>query len=372
MTLVATAGLLMSTSCHRKDAAESGATEMSVAVAYPTVDSITLTASFPGNLSADRAVALMARVNGVVRQVLAQSGTTVRKGQVLYIIEDTKYRDAVQQAKASLATAEADFAYYSARHAAMQKAYKAEAVSEMELLEAQNNMEQSKAQIENAKASLQSAQLMLSYCTITAPFDGKLGLQTFDIDDYISGEGSPVKLNVLYNDDRLNALISIDEPTYLKMMSNMERNKFGLDSVEITFADKLPHRYYSKLNFMAPQVNATTGTVTLRFNLPNPYGELKSGMYMNVHVPVNVEPRALLINDDAIGTDQLGKYVYTINDSNRVEYTHIEVGDVYRDTLRVVTEGLTPASRYVAKALLKVKEGMKVKPEAVNRPNTQE
>lgn len=342
--------------------------EMTVAVAYPQIDSITLTNSYPGNLVAEREVGLMARVNGVVKRVLAPSGSQVRKGQVLYLIEDTKYVDAVQQAKASLATAQADYEYYSAQYAAMQKAFKAEAVSEMELLEAKNNMNQSSAQIENAKATLRSAQLMLGYCSITAPFDGTLGLQTFDVDDYINGEDEPVKLNTLFNDNVLHAYISMEESTFLQMKANMEKNAFTLDSVEITFAEPLPHRYFSKINFTAPDVNTSTGTVTLRFNLDNHKGELKSGMYMNAHVPFDVEPHAMLIQNNAIGTDQLGKYVYVVNDSNRVVYTPIEVGDVYHDTLRVVKSGLTSNTRYVTTAMLKVKDGMTVKPAAVNAP----
>ena len=71
----------------------------------------------------------------------------------------------------------------------------------------------------------------------------------------------------------------------------------------------------------------------------------------------------MLIKDAAIGTDQLGKYVYVVNDSDKVVYTPITVGDVYRDSMRIVNSGLSPDSRYVTRALLKVRDGMKVKPQ---------
>lgn len=360
-------------SCHSKDKdkdKDEAAEAMPVAVAYPVVDSIMVANVYPGNLVADREVGIMARVNGVVTKVHAGSGDKVKKGQLLYSIEDTKYRDAVQQAQATLLTAQSSYEYYKSQYEAMTKALKADAVSEIEVLEAKNNMDQSKAQIESASASLRTAQTMLGYCEIRAPFDGTLALATIDQDDYVNGEDSPVKLNTLYNDNIVHVYISITEAQYIHLTNMVHSNAFSLDSVEVTFSEQLPHRYFSKINYSAPEVNTSTGTVTMRFNMNNTWGELKSGMYANVHLPFETSSRAMIIRNASIGTDQLGKYVYTVNDSNRVVYTPIQVGPIYNDTLRVVTSGITPDSRYVTEALLKVREGMKVKPEAINKPST--
>lgn len=343
---------------------------MPVAVAFPEVMTVTLTNSYPGNLVAEKEVDIMARVSGVLTKVHAPSGSHVVKGQLLYSIEDTKYLDAVKQAKASLATARSNYDYYTKQYAAMEKAYKVEAVSEMELLQAKNNMEQSLADISNYEAALATAEQMLGYCSIRAPFDGTLSLQTVDQDALVNGEASPVKLNTIYNDDVMHAYISIDESSYLRLVNNVGAGKLNLDSVVVTFTEPLPHSYYSKINYTAPEVNTSTGTVTLRFNLDNSWGELKSGMYMNVQLPYEKAENALLVLNKAIGTDQLGKYVYVVNDSNKIVYTPIEAGPVYSDTLRVVTKGLTPESRYVTEALLKVRDGMEVKPVDINRPST--
>jgi multidrug efflux pump subunit AcrA (membrane-fusion protein) len=85
-------------------------------------------------------------------------------------------------------------------------------------------------------------------------------------------------------------------------------------------------------------------------------------MYLTIGLPYSIAPKAILINDASIGTDQLGKYVYVVNGSNKVVYTPVKVGGIVNDTMRVVTDGLTPDSRYVTKALLKVRDGMSVKP----------
>ncbi len=100
----------------------------------------------------------------------------------------------------------------------------------------------------------------------------------------------------------------------------------------------------------------------LKAELDNSYGELKDGMYANITLPYAIVPDAILVKDASISTDQAGKYVYVVNDSNKVVYTPIKTGELVRDSMRIVTSGLTPQSRYVTQALLKVRDGMEVKP----------
>jgi multidrug efflux pump subunit AcrA (membrane-fusion protein) len=100
----------------------------------------------------------------------------------------------------------------------------------------------------------------------------------------------------------------------------------------------------------------------LQAKVDNPYNELKNGMYTTVSLPYRNEPNAILVKDASIGTDQKGKYLYIVNDSNRVVYMPIEVGDIVNDTLRVIESGVKPGMKYVTKAMLKVRPGMTVKP----------
>lgn len=348
---------------------------MPVEVAVPQVKDVLLTQIYPGHIEDIQEVQIVARVNGVLK-VHAPSGAEVRKGQVLYTIVNDKYDNDVKQAEASLKTAEAslktaqaNYDYYSKELTAREEAFKKNAVSAMELAQTQSEMEQaqasineSRASIENARAALNMARTTLGYCTITAPFNGKLALQAYDEDSYINGENSPVTLNTLYNDKTVYALISIDEKKFATVRDNAESGKLNLDSVKINFSAPLQHEYFSKINYSAPDVNVSTGTVTLRFEIDNRYNELQSGMYMTVALPYADDKNALLVRDASIGTDQLGKYLYLVNDSNKIVYTPIEVGETYLDTLRIVTKGVTPESRYVTTALLKVRDGQKVKP----------
>jgi multidrug efflux pump subunit AcrA (membrane-fusion protein) len=107
----------------------------------------------------------------------------------------------------------------------------------------------------------------------------------------------------------------------------------------------------------------TTGTRTVRADLANPDGMLKSGAFVTVTLPYARESNAILVRDASIGVDQQGKYLYVVNDSNRVMYRTIKTGQLIDDSLRLVTHGLQPRERYVTQALLKVRDGMTISPQ---------
>ena len=127
----------------------------------------------------------------------------------------------------------------------------------------------------------------------------------------------------------------------------------------------MPQTYTADLTYMAPAVDRSTGTMSVKAKINNAGGDLRAGMYCKIALPYEVDPNAILVKDASIGTDQSGSYIYVVNDSNRVENRAIKVGQVVADTMRVVTSGLRPGERSVTKALLKVRDGMSVKPRLV-------
>lgn len=351
------------TSCfgHKKNGEESE--EMTVSVASPEIDTVTLIKTYPGILTAISKVDLVARVDGYLREQCYDAGQYVGKGTVLFRIEDTQYRDAVQEAEASLHTALATNEYDTHNYAAMKKALESDAVSQISVIEAESNMRNSEASIKNARAALETARTNLGYCTVTAPFSGHVSIATLKPGAYLSGAASPVTLATIFDDRYMIANFNIEDSEYIRMM---EENKKGMgvsfDNVPISFTDTLPHKYTANLNYIAPSIDPSTGTLLLRAQINNEYGELKDGMYVTVTLPYAKLPNAILIKDKAISTDQAGKYIYVVNDSNQVIYTPVTIGEVVRDSMRVITSGLKPGSRYVTEALLKVRDGMKVKP----------
>lgn len=352
---------LIAASCHKDKKQTEQIPE--VTVATPTVDSVVLHKTYPGYIRAANSADVVALVDGRILSVNYKEGTYVSKGTVLFTIESTKYRDAVNQAASSLATAKAQYEYSSKQYAAMKKAIEADAVSDMELLQAKSQMDEAQAAIRNSEAALQTARTNLSYCTVTAPVSGHITAPTLTAGNYVSGAMSPVKLASIYDDTQMKAVFDIEESQYRLMSVNtIEGNGPLYTTVPLIFTPELPIQFTADLYYTSPAVEASTGTLTLEGKITNRDKLLKDGMYVTVNLPYGVEPKAILIRDASIGRDQRGSYVYCVNDSNKIVYTPIEPGELYQDTLRIVNSGLTPKSRYVTQALLTVVNGEQVKP----------
>lgn len=351
------------TSCgNKRQAADEGL--LTVDVALPVTDSITLYKTYPGYAGANASADVVARVNGQLLSKNYDSGSLVKKGAVLFTIEPTKYSDAVRQAQAALATAESEYEYASKQAQAMKKAFESDAVSRMEVIQAESSMQQAEAAIKNARAALSTANTNLAYCTVRAPFTGHITSATVDVGNYINGEGAPFKLATIYDDSSMIVSFAIEDSQYERMMGAKSDPAVEAlyHKVPLEFEEPLPHTYTADMYYTSPAIDKSTGTLNLKVTVDNPYGELRDGMYVTVKFPYDTDPDAILVKDASIGTDQLGKYLYVVNDSDKVVYTPIEVGGIYDDSLRVVTKGISRDSRYVTSAMLKVRDGMSVKP----------
>lgn len=355
---------------EKKQAARTTMPVPEISVARPLVKDITLTKEYPGYLSSEKTVDLVARVDGTLQTIAYTPGSRVRKGQVLFAIEPTIYHDQVTQAEAELNTARANLEYAQNNYERMQEAAKSDAVSQIQVLQAKANVATTQAAVSNAQAALNTARTNLSYCTVRAPFDGTVSRNLVDAGSYVGGSVQPVTLGTIYKDDELYAYFNIADNQWLAMLVQQEKSpqqKPGTADtlsrqVTVSLGEAGVQTYPAELDYSAPNVDLNTGTLNLRARLNNPEGLLKSGLYVSITLPYGKQPDALLISDASIGTDQLGKYVYVVNDSNIVHYRHIEVGQLIDDTLRQITGGLAPGQRYVTKALMKVREGMKVSP----------
>lgn len=355
MTLVSACGGKSET------ATEGIAPEIDVAEAVS--DSVVISKTYPATLKAESSIDVVGRVNGYLVSQNYRNGDRVRKGQVLFNIEDAQYRDAVVQAQASLENAKSAYAYASKNYDAMQRALQSDAVAQLQVLEAKNSLEQAQAQIKNSEAALSSARTLLGYCTVTAPFDGVMSASEFSTGAYIGGSAAPVKLASIYDNSKVKADFYIDDASFMRSLSNENgRSSINYNDVPVTFSETLPHEYTGRLIYISPDVNTGTGTMHLRLIIDNPYDELRDGMYCTVQLPLKVLPHAVLVKDASISTSQSEKFLYVVNDSNRVVYTPITVGDMANDSMRIVTSGLQPGQKYVTRALLKVRSGMEVNP----------
>lgn len=353
--------LLAVGACQKNEEKTAAAPALPVEVAHPIIRDITLTREYPGYLAADATIPIVGRVNGTITKRSFTEGQRVKKGDPLFTIETTLYRNAVEQAAAAVKTAEAELEYAKSNYERMKVAINSDAVSQIELLQAKSRVESGEAALDNARAALSTAKTKLGYCHISSPADGAVGLSIYPVGAYISGEASPVELCKLYKDNLMYAYFDITDNQWLK---KVQKGTESMDQSDITFTvgERKALRWNAKIDFLAPAVNLSTGTLQVRAELDNSSGILKPGSYISVTMPYEEIKNGILVHDASIGTDQLGKFLYIVSDSSRVEYRRIDVGGLIDDTLRIVTDGLEPNDRYVTKALLKVRNGMQVTP----------
>ena len=337
----------------------------SISVSTPIVRDITLTKEYPGYLSSQLKVDLVARVNGYLRTSYLKAGSRVKKGDLIFVIVPDTYQDNVTQAEASVKTSKAQLEYARSNYERMKEAAKSGAVSQIQVIQAEATVSESEAAVKNAEAELNTARTNLSYCYIRAPFDGAVTRASYDIGNYINGAVQPVTLATLYKDDLMFANFNIEDNQFMKMMLEAARNDSTVKlptEILVSIGKDGGNAYTGRLDCLSPNIDLSTGTLNVRANLDNPKHVLKSGLYVTITLPYAEQPNAVLVRDASIGTDQLGKYLYIVNDSNVVRYRPIEVGQLVDDTLRQVTAGISPKDSYVTSALLKVRDGMTIKP----------
>ena len=363
ITIIALSALLLS-GCGKKEASAK-MEALPVEVSKPIVRNVTLTRDYPGYLTSETSVDIVGRVNGTLLAKKYPSGQPVKKGQILFIVDPTLYENAVKQAKANLQNAKANLVYAKSNYERMKEAVKSDAVSRIQFVQAETSVESCEAEVSNAEAALKTAQTNLSYCYIKSPIDGVADLAEFSDGAYISGEGNPVKLTTVYKNDKLYSYFDISDNQYLAfelLRSADTKIPEKEHSVMLRVGTDGSKTWQGKLNYLSPNFSLTTGTMRLRAELDNPDGILKPGLYVSVTLPYATADKAILVDNASIGTDQLGKYLYVVNDSNVVNLRHVEIGQLVDGDMRMVTSGLSPDERYVTKALMKVRQGMKVEP----------
>jgi RND family efflux transporter MFP subunit len=335
-----------------------------VTVAQPVQRTITDQLDLTGNTQAVYTVELVARVAGYLEQVLFRDGQLVKKGQPLFVIQRNTYQNnleqaeaAIQQYKAQLGYAEAQFTRYSNL---VQN--KAAAQSDVDNWRYQRDLAQ--ANLRSAEAQRDLAVLNLSYTDVRAPIDGRIDRRLKDPGNLVGSNENTV-LAQINQVDPIYVYFNISDLDLTRLLKRTggvpgpsDARKWPMQA-GLPAEDGHPHKGY--LDFAAINLTSTSGTLLMRGVLSNPDGRILPGLYTRVRVPVE-QRTAFLVPDAAIGHDQQGSYVFVVNDKNVVERRGVRTGPAV-DALRAVDEGLTGRESVIVNGLVKAAPGRQVTPE---------
>ena len=230
----------------------------SISVAMPVVRDITLTKDYPGYLSSDRMVNLVARVNGYLQSSQLVPGAKVKKGDLIFVIEPEVYQNNVTQAEAALNTAKAQVEYARSNYERMKEAAKSGAVSQIQVLQAESTAAEMEASVHNAEAALKTARTNLGYCYIRAPYDGRVTRASYDVGNYINGAVQPVTLATLYKDDIMYANFNIEDNQFMRMKMIADQNDPNVKMpthVSIRLGQDGRQSYTGTLDYLSPNVD---------------------------------------------------------------------------------------------------------------------
>ncbi|WP_113887735.1 efflux RND transporter periplasmic adaptor subunit [Roseiarcus fermentans] len=339
-----------------------------VAVAQPVERPTTLYFELTGNTTAYNSVDLVARVQGYLDSIHYQDGATVKKGDLLFGIEQDQYQAQLDQANASLATAQAQQTYNQAEYNRQATLGRQDFATQATIQQWKSNVEQSGAAILNAKASIELANINLAYTQVRAPFDGVVSHHLVDIGALV-GFGGPTKLATIVQTDPMYVYFNLSEPQVLAIKASNARagipfRTTDLSSIPVEIGlqgeDGYPHTGH--MDYASPQVDQSTGTLLVRAVFENKDQSLLPGLFVRVRTPIRKLDKALLTANEAIGASQEGSYVLVVGKDNVVERKAVTPGE--RDgQLRIVNSGLDPGDWVVTEGLQRAFPGAKVDPQ---------
>lgn len=332
-----------------------------VSVAAVVAKSVVEHQEFSGRIEAVDSAEIRARVGGTIESVHFKSGALVKKGDVLFIIDQRPYQAEAQRSVAAAASSRAR-ADLAAKELERSKRLLADnAIAQRDFDERAASQRQLEAAAKADEAAATSANLNLQYATIRAPFDGRVGKAEVTVGNLV--DASRV-LTTLVSIQPVYVSFDADEATYLALGPGARNNPAGVQvNAGLTNEQGYPHA--GRLEFVDNRIDPATGSVRMRAIVDNKERLLTPGLYARVQVGASNGGAAVpLINDVAVGTDQNRKYVYVIGADNKAEYRVVQLGPVV-DGLRVVRGGLKDGERIVVAGLQRVRPGAPVTPQAV-------
>ncbi len=335
-----------------------------VTVDKPLIKEITEYAYFTGTSSAYNSVDLKAQVRGYLKKINFEAGDMVKKGDLLFVIDPAPYQAELDQAKADLAIKQAELELAKTTLKRKSNAYKDRAVSEVEVIEARAKKTKAEASVQAAKAKIKEARINLDYTNIRAPIEGRISRNLVDIGNLITTStllGTIVDANPIY------AFFDISEKELLEFMKQFRANnstKVNPEKgypVSLGLANETGYPHKGHIDYSDNTVDTSTGTIRIRAVFDNKEQYIFPGLFVKIRVPVRKVKEALLVPNVALGDDQRGSYVLTVDKDNKVQYAAVETGPVKND-MRVIRSGLKPDDRVVIKGLQRARPGSKVSP----------
>jgi RND family efflux transporter MFP subunit len=338
-----------------------------IPVMLPKDQSVSDVLEVVGNAEAVNQVKLVARVPGYLEQIHFEDGALVKKGDLLFVVQQDQYKAQLQQAQAQLqaATVARDHAKLEVgRYTALLKQH---ATSQVEVDHWVYELQTAEANIQGAEAQVELAALNVGYTEVRAPFDGQMSKHLIDIGNMVGGTAQTAVLAQITQLDPIYVVANISSQQALQIRTNLDQRRLTLEQlhkvpVEAALSDETGFPHKGTLEYVAPAIDAATGTLYLRGLIPNADRALLPGVFVKLRLPMGkVVQNALLVPQQALQEDQGGRFLLVVNSANVVEKRYVQIAQAVGG-LQEISSGIDRNDRVVVGDLWRVSPGLTVTP----------
>jgi RND family efflux transporter MFP subunit len=338
-----------------------------VIVETPSVGQITDYEDFTGRTVANKTIEIRARVTGYIDKINfhANEGRDVEMGSVLFEIDPRPYEAEVARANANLQQAATRLKRVELDYERARKTVATRTITQEQFDQVAGDRAEAKAQVEIMRANLDLAQLNLNYTKVKAPISGRVSRTQLDQGNLVRADDTVLATIVAM--DPMYGYFELDERTLLRLRRVVDeqgtistRNEKSVP-VKMALADEEGYPHDGVVNYFDNQLDPSTGTLQARGVFANADRMLSPGMFVRIRLPIGQPYQALLLSEQALGTDQGQKFVYVIDDQNKAQYRRVQVGKLERGQ-RVILDGIAEGDRVVVSGLQRVRPGVQVNP----------
>ncbi|UVC14855.1 efflux RND transporter periplasmic adaptor subunit [Mesorhizobium onobrychidis] len=303
-----------------------------------------------------RSITLQARVPGYLQEQVAPDGSDVKKGELLFKIAPEDFQAALEQAKAQVQRDEATLDYARSSLGRGTELAKSGYIAKDAFDQRTSSLREAQASLAVNQAAVRTAELNLSYSEIKAPFAGRVGRNQASVGTLVSVAGTV-----------LNTLVQLDpiyvtfNPSETDLAQIEEARAAGPIDVDVLLPGDTEPRHKGQLTFIDNTVDRSTGTITARATIGNAKFTLLPGQYVRVRLHIKQQPDALMVPQTALGSSQLGKYLYVVGKDNTVDQRIVSLGPTNGD-LVAISSGVSEGDQVITGNLQKIGPGMPVSP----------
>ncbi|MFZ0650887.1 MAG: efflux RND transporter periplasmic adaptor subunit [Pseudolabrys sp.] len=325
---------------------------------------------YVGRFAAINSVEIRARVSGYLDKLHFKDGQVVKQGDLLFTIDKRPFQNTLDQARANLVQAQSNVAFTESDYTRGQQLVRDKTITDQTFEQRAQAFRNAKASVSANEAAVRQAELDMEFTELRAPMNGRIGDRRVSPGNLVTGGtgGNTTLLATIVSIDPIYFEFTFDEASYLRYErlstagQDVASRNAGVQ-VALKLIDESDFDHEGRMDFVDNVIDRSTGTIRGRAVLANSKEIFTPGMFARVRVPGTAPYEALLVPDAAIGTEQARRFVMVVDDQDTARPKYVTLGQVTKDGLRAIKDGIGPDDRIVVSGLMQARPGQKVKPE---------